>query len=75
MNGSLQSSKFDSPVILRDMEKLSKLRVQQHPQPEDGWHYCLSERILFLETIKRFRLNLINIFIFLAKGLNAGYNK
>ena len=69
MNSGRQSSKFDSPGNRWDIETQSRPLVQLCPQAGISGHYCLTKSVLFHETIKRFRLNLVDIPIFSAGKL------
>ena len=66
MNINLQSSSFGSPGNLGDIENPSLLRIRQHLQPKNSTRYRLTKRVLIHETIKRFRLNLVDIPILYA---------
>jgi hypothetical protein len=66
MNITLQSSSFDSPGAHGDIENPSVLRIRRHLQPQNDGRYRLTKRVLIHETIKRFRLNLVDIPILFA---------
>jgi hypothetical protein len=66
MNINLESSSFDSPGNPGDIENLPVLRIRQHLQPQNDGRYRLTKRGLIHETIKRFRLNLVDIPILFA---------